>query len=701
MTTDSDRAVESVGARRDQHLAGEKVALLVLGMHRSGTSALTRVLNLLGCSLPQQVMGGNPTNPVGHWEPQAIVDLNDEILEAAGSAWNDWQKLNPGWEKSHARAGFVHKAAQTLQAEYEGSSFFVLKDPRICRIVPFWRDVLQQNGIEPRVVIPIRNPLEVAASLHARDGIDLSIGYLIWLRYILDAERSTRGAQRVFTTYSGLLEDWTKVIERIADRLAISWPRYSARVTLEIESFLDKSLRHHAHTNLGALNGSAVPAWVRQTYDIVQGWSEGAESPGDFVALDAISKDLDAAAAAFATPMALFQQATVRLRDAAGHIAAADGERDTAIGRADAAKRALVEQREEVGRLASRLAEQEGQFETFRSERDAALLRADSAERSLIEQGGEVERVASLLQDRERELEASRASCDAAMSRADAGERALRERSAERDAVAARLVAAEARQTELQVALDVAQEAKLSLERDLIDYRREQEAVTAKLAETGSELLQRKEELRQIWAELCTEKARAEALEAECKNHAQEQARQQRLLERERERGSERLRTLEAAQQELAHVRAELVEAKKSLEQARQDSADSQSKLAVIETEMEKTHAAARAAVSQRSQTFNEIAIVTQLLRDSEQEVQTRDETVHWLSQVYAIMLRRPRWWVFLSRKAQFKRLSRRVEMRGMFDSESYLAKNPDVAATGADPLRHYITHGIKESRRR
>lgn len=672
---------------QDRQQASEKVAVLVLGMHRSGTSALARVLNLLGCSLPQQVMDGNLSNPVGHWEPQAIVELNDEILEAAGSAWNDWQQLNPGWEKSPVRAGFMRKAARTLQSEYEDSSFFVVKDPRICRIAPFWLDVLSENSIDPRIIIPVRNPLDVAASLYSRDGIDPSLGYLIWLRHILDAERGTRGVRRVFTTDSQLLDNWTKVAEHIADGLDINWPRYSPRVVGEIENFLDKRLRNHNRNDRDTLAGTAVPGWVRQAYDIVLRWSEGGEASDDFADLDAIKRSLDEAALSFGTPMTLFQQATVHLQDARGHVVAADRDRDAAIGRVDMVERSLQERGEEIARLASRLTDTEDQCETVRGERDEALGRVAAAEQLLRQRGEELAAVESDLK------------------------------------------AAEMRKSELQIELASAHELGVSVEQALIQHRREHDEAVGKLAEAGSELLQRKEELRQVWAELDAEKQRAEVLETAleagsatlksmesqlsdaCANNAllkaerernkQELARWQELVKREQERERERLLTLEKAQKELASVRSAFEASKKSLEQAKSDSAESKARLEGVQAELEKTHAAARSAVSQRSQTFNEIAIVTQLLRDSEHDVQNRDEIVQWLSQVYAIMLRRPRWWVFLSRTAQFKRLSKRIEQRGMFDSGAYLAKNPDVAATGVDPLRHYITHGIKESRPR
>ena len=68
---------------------GKKIAILVAGMHRSGTSLLTRVLDISGCDLPATLVEAHPTNDLGHWEPRKIVFLNDEILASAGSSWRD------------------------------------------------------------------------------------------------------------------------------------------------------------------------------------------------------------------------------------------------------------------------------------------------------------------------------------------------------------------------------------------------------------------------------------------------------------------------------------------------------------------------------------------------------------------------------------------------------------------------------------
>ena len=91
---------------RPNNRAANRIGVLVLGMHRSGTSALTRVLNLLGCDLPATLMDSAAFNEAGHWESMAIMGLNDEILQSAGSHWHDWLSFNPGWYSSPKAAEY-------------------------------------------------------------------------------------------------------------------------------------------------------------------------------------------------------------------------------------------------------------------------------------------------------------------------------------------------------------------------------------------------------------------------------------------------------------------------------------------------------------------------------------------------------------------------------------------------------------------
>src|SRR5262249_55069687 len=142
-----------------------RTCVLVLGMHRSGTSAVSRVLNLLGCDLPTTLMPAGEGNETGHWESHPIAQFNDRLLSSAGSSWDDWLPVNPGWYSSPKAAQFQEEALSLLDKEFGASRLFVLKDPCICRLAPFWLNVLAMHGAVPRMILPVRNPLEVAMSL--------------------------------------------------------------------------------------------------------------------------------------------------------------------------------------------------------------------------------------------------------------------------------------------------------------------------------------------------------------------------------------------------------------------------------------------------------------------------------------------------------------------------------------------------------
>ena len=182
-------------------------ALLVLGMHRSGTSAVTRILSLLGADLPKTLMGPSPFNETGHWESQGLMEIHTRILLSAGSEWFDWRKFNPDWYRSPLAADFKQRLVAQLRKDYNGSRLFVVKDPRICRFVPLWLDVLAEFPASPAIVLPLRNPLEVSASLKRRDAMLSTKGLLLWLRHVLDAEASTRGLPRAIAPYDVLVKE--------------------------------------------------------------------------------------------------------------------------------------------------------------------------------------------------------------------------------------------------------------------------------------------------------------------------------------------------------------------------------------------------------------------------------------------------------------------------------------------------------------
>jgi hypothetical protein len=242
---------------------------LVLGMHRSGTSALTRVFNLLGADLPNNMLGANPTNEAGHWESLDLLAIHDNLLETAGSRWDDWRAFNPDWMRSGVAEGYTEKLLGVLRNDFAGSALFVVKDPRICRFVPLWLEVLERFGAEARVVIIVRNPVEVAASHKRRDGFPPAKSFLLWLRHVLDAEQATRRLPRAIVTYSDLLDDWRNVVGAAAAKTGLHWPRRSDRAELDIDRFLAETLRHHVADDTQLSARADVVDWVKEAYRLL------------------------------------------------------------------------------------------------------------------------------------------------------------------------------------------------------------------------------------------------------------------------------------------------------------------------------------------------------------------------------------------------------------------------------------------------
>jgi len=241
-----------------------RTAVLVLGMHRSGTSALTRLVNFLGASLPQHLVPASQSNPRGQWESKPLVALHDELLAALDSSWDDWRAPGARWKETDAAARFAGRIRLAIDEEYGNAPMFVMKDPRLCRTLPYWMSILEKSGIRSAPLIIVRNPLEVAESLRQRDGISFEKAMLLWLRHNLDVEYETRHLQRNIVTFDALLEDWKLLAVQSASRLGVTWTRQPPMQ--DVREFLDNELHNHRATQAELEAHTEVPHWVKATY---------------------------------------------------------------------------------------------------------------------------------------------------------------------------------------------------------------------------------------------------------------------------------------------------------------------------------------------------------------------------------------------------------------------------------------------------
>ena len=203
--------------------------LFILGMHRSGTSAVSRAVNLLGVPLCRESdlvldLRGNPT---GHWESGTLVNLNNRLLHQMGHAW--W--CPPPADIPDAPLTLttmpLPRARERFAAAHPTATW-ACKDPRTCLTLPFWLAALD---MAPAAILVLRDPAEVAASLQRRNSFPPHWGLALWERYVRLALTHLAGLPVLISRYGELLADTKLWCARTRDSSAASAspPRRTAR----------------------------------------------------------------------------------------------------------------------------------------------------------------------------------------------------------------------------------------------------------------------------------------------------------------------------------------------------------------------------------------------------------------------------------------------------------------------------------------
>jgi GT2 family glycosyltransferase len=229
-------------------LENKKNVYVVLGMHRSGTSAMGGVLEALGVDFGSNLIPGDPgINLKGYWEHGEINVLHDQLLKNLDSSWDDTKPLRDGWMQENIALECRGKLIGVINKDFGNSPIWGFKDPRLCKLMPLWLDIFKTLGIEPYFIIMVRHPGEVADSLFRRNSFDWQKSSLLWTLHFLDAEYYTRNQPRVFVSFDDLLADWRQVVVGIAGKFQIKWPTGPEISGDEIGKLLDGSLKHHKH----------------------------------------------------------------------------------------------------------------------------------------------------------------------------------------------------------------------------------------------------------------------------------------------------------------------------------------------------------------------------------------------------------------------------------------------------------------------
>jgi hypothetical protein len=331
----------------------QRTCFVVLGMHRSGTSALTRVLGIFGATLPRNTIPAGRGNETGHWEPKKLVDFHDEVLSELDSNWYDWNALDIHKLTAQRRAEIKARIAEIITAEYGEASLLVVKDPRICRFAPLFFEALTEVGITARSVLIFRHPLEVAQSLEQRDGMPRAEACLLWLRHVLDAEIATRGTKRAVLSYDGLLTNWKSELQRISLETGCIWPNPAEDVAEHVQGFLDPRQRHHVLSTEDIMLDWTMCDWIAEVFGAVHQLRQSPTSPTPLSTIDRVRREFDISAPVISR---LQRELRVRLETETAAVRAQ-------LSSAEGAVASLVESAQEVAVLTTRLVEARARIE--------------------------------------------------------------------------------------------------------------------------------------------------------------------------------------------------------------------------------------------------------------------------------------------------------------------------------------------------
>lgn len=218
--------------------------IIVLGPHRSGTSLLTRLINMMGAyfGVGAASIGFNHENPKGFWERRDVIDVNEDILTHKACTWEQlasWKMEELPTKKSFKELDEIDHKIKNILLELDANRPWVMKDPRLCLTFPYWKRHLEV----PVLVNMTRDPLEVALSLKARNGFSLPHGLAIWEYYALGMVNAARSMPVIHVGHREILSNPYGAVKTILEKLqkagvdGLRLPKQE-----EVDAFIEPSL---------------------------------------------------------------------------------------------------------------------------------------------------------------------------------------------------------------------------------------------------------------------------------------------------------------------------------------------------------------------------------------------------------------------------------------------------------------------------
>lgn len=271
-------------------LPGTRKLIVVLGMHRSGTSALAGLLSAHGVDFGNQLMAPTHENEKGFFEDQRLVAFNDALLAHLGEDWLSASSIGTGTFNLPRFKPYLYHATLLLRELLKDNAVFGIKDPRMCRLLAFWQQVFDYLGVQAIYTVALRNPYDTALSLARRNNFDTDKSIGIWLRYNLDVLSFEAIRKQPFVVdYDELVADTANQFDRIRSYLDTNG--------VELQSydsgFIDESLNHGRDGDLEFPIANAKRHLSMSLYQLVKRMGRSSPSAELWHQIDDLSLSLD------------------------------------------------------------------------------------------------------------------------------------------------------------------------------------------------------------------------------------------------------------------------------------------------------------------------------------------------------------------------------------------------------------------------
>jgi hypothetical protein len=265
-------------------------ALIILGMHRSGTSLLTGLLSQVGVVMGRRLYAPQKgVNEKGFWEHEDIVDTHDELLLHLGSQWDDLLPLGKEWWKADVVQPFADRLTGLVRRDFSRAPVWALKDPRMCRLLPLWFHILASQQVSPTFICMNRNPFEVVASLQKRDGFSRDKALVLWLSHSLSAELYSRGQPRIFIDFDQVVQNPATALLKIEREAGLVFPVPVNEASKKIEAFVSPGLRHHKANETSEQMHEGIALMAHELHRAFGEMAAGNSAPYDL--LDSVAAD--------------------------------------------------------------------------------------------------------------------------------------------------------------------------------------------------------------------------------------------------------------------------------------------------------------------------------------------------------------------------------------------------------------------------